>query len=56
MDLEEERKISKQSAEELCSTYNLSYYETSAKTNQNIDELIEYMMKLVYDNMHGPLQ
>ncbi len=38
-DLEEQRKIKKQEAEELASSYGMVYYETSALTRDNVDKV-----------------
>ena len=41
-DLEKEREISKEEAEEFATKYNLIFLETSAKDNINVDKLFEY--------------
>jgi small GTP-binding protein len=47
-DLEDERKVSKDEAETLANLYKLRYFETSAKNNENVDELINFMIEKVY--------
>ena len=42
-DLEEERKISKEEAEEMAKNNNMAYFETSALTGKNVDEAIEHL-------------
>ena len=41
-DLEKQREISKEEAEEFATKYNLIFLETSAKDNINVDKLFEY--------------
>mmetsp|Transcript_10667 Transcript_10667/g.10780 ORF Transcript_10667/g.10780 Transcript_10667/m.10780 type:complete len:180 (-) Transcript_10667:120-659(-) len=51
LDLEDERKVSREEAKALADQHKMNYYETSAKLNKNIDELIQYLMEQVYDKM-----
>ena len=48
-DLVEDRKVSRNQAEEFAKKYELFYLETSAKDNYNIEKLFEYFTyKLIY--------
>lgn len=47
-DLEDERKISSESAQELAKSHNMRYYDASAKNNYNIDTFMEDLMNQVY--------
>ena len=40
LDLDDERKVSKEEAQRLADQHKMHYYETSAKLNKNIDELM----------------
>jgi Ras-related protein Rab-8A len=53
IDLEHERKVNVEDAQSLASLYGMKYFETSAKLNKNIDELIVHMMDAVYQKMEG---
>ena len=44
-DLEEKRCVSKEQAEQLANELNLMYFETSAKSNQNVDEVFNFTAK-----------
>ena len=46
-DLETERKISRENAEKFAKSINVSYYEISSKTNININEVFEDMVKQI---------
>lgn len=48
VDLEHERKVTPEEAGELAKENDMSYFETSAKTGQNIQELMNYLMKEIY--------
>ena len=41
IDMTEERVVTQQSAEQLASQYGISYFETSAKLNQGVDQAME---------------
>ena len=51
IDLEEDRKVSKEDAKALADQHKMMYFETSAKLNRNIDELMIYLMEQVYQRM-----
>ena len=51
IDLEEERKVSKEEAMALADQHKMHYFETSAKLNRNIDELMQHLMEQVYQKM-----
>ena len=48
VDLEEEREVSKEEGEELAKLLECKYYETSAKTGQNINEALDEIAKITY--------
>jgi len=45
IDLEDERKVSCEEAEALAAQHKMRYFETSAKLNRNIDELMQHLME-----------
>ena len=45
IDLEDERKVSTEEAMALAEQHKMQYFETSAKLNRNIDELMQYLME-----------
>ena len=47
-DLEEEREVSTEEGEQLAQLLECKYYETSAKTGQNITEALDEIAKLTY--------
>ena len=47
-DLESERIVSKEEGEELAKLLKCKYYETSAKTGQNINQALDEMAKITY--------
>ena len=47
LDLEDERRVPKEEAQALAKQHKIDYFETSAKLNLNVDELMEYMMEKV---------
>lgn len=49
-DLEEERKVSKEELEHLANELKIKYIETSAKENNNIDELFTTVCKDIFKN------
>ena len=48
IDLEEQREVSIEEAKQLADVHKMVYFETSAKLNKNVDELIGHMMEQVY--------
>ena len=48
VDLEEEREVSKEEGEEVAKLLECKYYETSAKTGQNINEALDEIAKITY--------
>ena len=51
IDLEDQRQVSYEEAVELARQNNMEYFETSAKLDKNVREVINYMMTKVYDKM-----
>ena len=51
IDLEDERKVSTEEAQRLAEQHKMKYFETSAKLNKNIDELMADLMNDVYKRM-----
>ena len=49
-DLEDERAISKETAEQFAADNGMQYFETSAKSNINVREAFEQMIDQVYKN------
>ena len=49
VDMVNERKISKEEAERMAAQNNMKYWETSAKENLNINELMDDLMNQVYE-------
>lgn len=47
----DDRAVSTEEAKRLADQHKMPYFETSAKLNQNVDELINYMMEQVYSKM-----
>ena len=46
----EEREVKTQDAESFCKGQNYPYFETSAKTGENIDQTIRFLVKKVIDS------
>lgn len=51
IDLEDDRKVTSEEARQLADQHKMQYFETSAKLNKNIDELMQYLMEQVYKKM-----
>ena len=49
IDLEDERQVQRHEAGALAAEYKIWYFETSAKENQNVWEVINHMMEEVYE-------
>lgn len=48
IDLVDERVVKKEDAEKVALKYGMTYFETSAKANQNIEELVNFSMQETY--------
>ena len=53
LDLESERVVSKSEAQKIASEHGMEYFETSAKDNINIQEVMTYIMDKVYENLYA---
>lgn len=51
IDLADQRAVSYEEAKRLADSNKMPYFETSAKLNANVDELINFMMEQVYQKM-----
>lgn len=51
IDLEDQRAVTYEEAKRLADQNKMPYFETSAKLNKNVDELINHMMEQVYSKM-----
>jgi GTPase SAR1 family protein len=51
IDLEDDRKVTSEEAKALAEQHKMQYFETSAKLNKNIDELMQHLMEQVYKKM-----
>jgi GTPase SAR1 family protein len=51
-DLKKERRVSDDDINQIAKLYKMRYFETSAKSNTNIDELFGYMMEKMYKQMN----
>ena len=51
IDLIDERKVSKEEGEEMAKKYGMKYFETSAKDNINVTEIIEGLAKEIYEKV-----
>ncbi|MEM3585792.1 MAG: Rab family GTPase [Candidatus Jordarchaeaceae archaeon] len=50
IDLKNERRVSRSVGSELASKLGLSFFETSAKTGESVDDLFEIMAKTLYES------
>ena len=50
IDNEKERKISKAQGEKLANDYNVSFFETSAKTGQGVNESVFYLVQKILES------
>lgn len=53
IDLADERKISTKEAQELANSFQMQYFEASAKENKGINEFFETLMTQVYTKRFG---
>jgi GTPase SAR1 family protein len=53
LDLEADRIVSKSDAQKIANEHGMEYFETSAKNNININEVMTHIMDKVYDNLYG---
>ena len=55
-DAQGQRAVLKSEALKIANEHGIQYFETSAKENINIKELMQYIMSQVYENMYGKEQ
>ena len=55
IDLENDRVVTYEEAKRLADQNKMPYFETSAKLNKNVDELINHMMENVYSKMFSSM-
>ncbi len=53
-DLENERKVSKEKGEEKAKSLNAPFFETSALSKVNIDDIFKEMVNNIYERTGGP--
>ncbi|MCQ2820557.1 MAG: hypothetical protein MJ252_25105, partial [archaeon] len=53
IDLEEQREVNKEDAENYAKDNDMIYWETSAKDGNNVEEVFHYIAKYLYDNFKG---
>jgi GTPase SAR1 family protein len=53
LDLEQNRVVSTSEAKKIASEHGMEYYETSARDNINVQEVLQYIMGKVYDNLYA---
>lgn len=53
IDLEEDRAISRAEGAKLAMEHGMEYFETSARDNVNIHELMQHIMGKVYDTLQA---
>ncbi len=51
IDLTEERKVTKEEGQKMANQYGMKYFEASAKSNINITESVESIVKEIYENV-----
>jgi len=52
IDLEDERRVSYEEAKSEADMLKMDYFETSAKLDKNVNEVMQYMMENVYKSMN----
>ena len=50
--IDQVRKVSEKEGLQLASEYGLLYYETSCKTGANIDDMFEFLFKVILENIN----
>jgi Ras-related protein Rab-8A len=51
-----QRAVLKSEALKIANEHGIQYFETSAKENVNVKEVMQFIMSAVYDNMYGKEQ
>ncbi|EGR30455.1 Ras family protein, putative [Ichthyophthirius multifiliis] len=52
-DMKEERKVSQKEGEDLAEKYGVKYFETSAKSGQNVSDAFKYIAKLALEKEYN---
>ena len=52
-DLEDQRCVNKNEAQKIAQEHGMEYFETSARNNENIQEVMFYIMDKVYENLYS---
>ncbi len=55
MDMEADRIVSTAEAKKIATEHHLEYFETSAKDNINIQEVMEYIMNQVFEGLENKI-
>ena len=51
IDLKGERKVTYEQGKNIAEQNNMRFFETSAKENENVEELMQYMTEAVYSKL-----
>ena len=51
-----DRVISEEEGKKLANEYNMSFFETSAKTNKNVTEVFEFLTREILESITGKIK